>query len=136
MWKGSGSDSELYYSSSDGYTWASQAQIYNSGTSADPAITVFNGQLYAMWKGSGSDQGVYYDSGDGSTWAAQTQVTNVDTNAGPAIAAFNGQLYDLLKGPNTNNVLYWASGAWTPAGFQPLQALLVLSLRRSFPQVS
>jgi hypothetical protein len=47
-------------------SWTPQQEITGSGTSAGPALTVFNGQLYALWKGSGSDSGVYWSSTSGS----------------------------------------------------------------------
>ena len=66
MWKGTGLDTGLYWSSSDGSTWAPQQQILNVGSSEGPALAALNQRLYGIWKGSGSDSGVYWASASGA----------------------------------------------------------------------
>jgi len=66
MWKGTGLDTGLYWSSSNGTTWTGQQQIGNVGSSEGPGLAAFNGRLYAMWKGSFDDSGVYWASSSGS----------------------------------------------------------------------
>ncbi|WP_410672703.1 hypothetical protein [Amycolatopsis sp. cmx-4-68] len=66
MWKGTGTDTGLYWSSTDGTTWAGQQKMPNAGSSEGPGLAALNGTLYAMWKGSGSDPGLYWASASAS----------------------------------------------------------------------
>lgn len=43
-------------------------------SSIGPALSEYNGKLYAMWKGSGNDQKLWYASFDGSNWSSQSRV--------------------------------------------------------------
>jgi hypothetical protein len=45
-------DQNLYYASFDGSKWSAQTQIPGVASGIGPALSEFNGKLYAMWKGS------------------------------------------------------------------------------------
>ena len=66
MWKGTGLDAGLYWSSSDGNTWTGQQQIGSVGSSEGPGLAAFNGRLYGVWKGSQNDPALYWASSSGT----------------------------------------------------------------------
>jgi hypothetical protein len=76
-WKGEGTDTGIYWSTTSGldpdsnsgqYTWAPQQVVPNVGTSASPALANFKDVVYMAWKGAGNDVAIYMSSlgGDGA----------------------------------------------------------------------
>ena len=79
-WKGEENDQNLWYASFDGLNWSTQAHLSPPGTpnpniasSIGPALSEYNGKLYAMWKGRDNDQRLWYASFDGSNWSSQSR---------------------------------------------------------------
>ena len=100
----------------EGTTVQAQAQAPDVVSSTSPAISEFNGKLYAVWKDA-TDAGLSYASFDGSTWSAQARIPKVASSAGPSLAAFDNKLYAAWKGSNTDQRLWYASfdrSKWSP----------------------
>ncbi len=74
-----------------------------------PAISQFNGTLYAAWKGLGSDDRLWYASFDGSKWSAQVQIPNATSSTSPALSVFGNNLYVAWKGDGTDQRLWYAA---------------------------
>jgi hypothetical protein len=65
-WMGSGGDLDLWWSSSDGYTWTPQQRMPNSMRSSDsPSLAAYNDRLYAAWRGTNSDYTLYWSDSNG-----------------------------------------------------------------------
>jgi hypothetical protein len=112
VWKGQLNDAAIYWSSFDGSNWAaSQQRINGVGTSAGPALAVFNNRLYAAWKGELNDVAIYWSSFDGSNWASQQRINGVGTSAGPSLSYFTGdnRLYIAWKGELDDVAIYWSA---------------------------
>jgi hypothetical protein len=73
-------DQRIFYSRFNGTSWVAQTLIPGIGTSAGPALSVFNNQLYMTWKGITGDDRVFYSHFNGTTWAAQQIVPGIGTN--------------------------------------------------------
>jgi hypothetical protein len=100
----------------EGATAHAQTQAPDVVSSIGPAISEFNGKLYAVWKDA-TDSGLWYASFDGSKWSAQARIPNVASSAGPSLAAFDNKLYAAWKGNNTDQRLWYASfdgSKWSP----------------------
>ena len=83
--------------------------IPNAGTSAAPALSEFNNQLYLAWKGEGNGTGIWWSKFDGSSWAPQQRVPNVGTSAAPALAdEFPRALYMAWKGEGNGTGIWWS----------------------------
>jgi hypothetical protein len=100
----------------EGAVAEAQTQAPDVGSSIGPAISEFNGKLYAMWKDA-TDAGLWYASFDGSKWSAAARIPNVASSSGPSLAAFGNKLYAAWKGQNTDQRLWYASFdglKWSP----------------------
>lgn len=129
VWKGEGTDSGIYYSTttalkpnaaSSQYSWTPQQKIPNVGTSKGPALANLKGVIYLVWKGEGTDEAIYlstrHDSGD---WAPQQKVPGVSgTSSGPALAVTNDTLYLGWKKEQGSSEILWSTSAngkkWSP----------------------
>ncbi len=127
-WKGAGNDAGIWFSTYEGNGggtgWAPQKPVLGVGTSAAPALAVYNGLLYMAWKGAGDDTGIWFTTGvqaDGSiNWARQLNVTFFDsqgtqqwipvgTSDRPSLTVYNGQLYMAWKGAGDDEGIWWTS---------------------------
>jgi hypothetical protein len=100
----------------EGATAEAQTPAPDVASGISPAISEFNGKLYAVWKDA-ADAGLWYASFDGSKWSAQARIANVASSAGPSLAAFDNKLYAAWKGSNTDQRLWYASfdgSKWSP----------------------
>ena len=114
-WKGMEFDDRIFFTTSNGSTWAPQTLVPGVGTSAGVALAVFGNQLYMAWKGEGFDQGIYWSSFNGTSWAPQKQVPGVATSSGPRLAVDANALYMAWKGMEDDQRLWWSSfngSAW------------------------
>ena len=114
-WKGMEFDDRIFFTTSNGSTWAPQTLVPGVGTSAGVALAVFGNQLYMAWKGEGFDQGIYWSSFNGTSWAPQKQVAGVATSSGPRLAVDGNALYMAWKGMEDDQRLWWSSfngSAW------------------------
>ncbi len=116
--------------------WSSQQPIAGNGTTGNPAMAVFNGELYAMWKGVNGDDNLYWATSNGTTWSAAQEITGASSGTGPSLAVFNGRLYATWQ--SSNDSIYWANttgSAWsdiqliTNRGSSAAPALAVLNGR-------
>ena len=99
-----------------GATAEAQTQAPDAVSNIGPAISGFNGKLYAVGKDE-TDGGLWYASFDGSKWSAQTRIPKVASSASPSLAAFGKKLYAAWKGSNTDQRLWYASfdgSKWSP----------------------
>ena len=83
LWKGIFGDQTMWYSTSNGTSWAAQKQIPGVWQQRGPGIAVFNNALYACWKGELGDQSIWYSDFNGAAWAPQKQITGVGHESGP-----------------------------------------------------
>src|SRR5271163_4476944 len=133
VWKGSGTDTTIWFSSAPSlqpnssgvYGFSPQSQVKTAsggtfGTSTGPAIASLNGTFYLFYKGT-SDNYIYWaTSSDGLTWndnhklalgnsvLSQNNNQNPETGAAPAVASANNCLYLFWQGASDNNV-YWTA---------------------------
>ena len=60
---GSEGDTNLWWSSFDGFNWAPQQRISDSMASSNsPSLAAFQGRLYMAWRGTSPDVQLYYSS--------------------------------------------------------------------------
>jgi hypothetical protein len=100
----------------EGATAEAQTQAPDVVRSIGPAISEFNGKLYAVWKDA-TDAGLWYSSFDGSKWSAEARIPKVASSAGPSLSAFDNKLYAAWKGSNTDQRLWYAfydGSKWSP----------------------
>lgn len=111
VWLGEGSNDGLYYATSrDGLTWSGNKAIPNAGSSASPALVIFNGAPVLCFKGVPNDGGIYstiYHASSDS-WAPVVQTGPFGTSAGPTLAVYQGQLFMAWKGGGNDTGLYWS----------------------------
>jgi hypothetical protein len=115
-WVGADGDTNLYYSSFDGSTWAPQQPIRGVASDVGPALRVIYGRLYAAWVGA-DDPSLFYSSFDGSTWAPQQVIPGVGSSVGPTLAVFDGLLYAAWRGADGDQQMYYSSfdgSNWAP----------------------
>jgi hypothetical protein len=109
IWRGAGTDDQLWYASFDGSKWAAPARIGGVGTSAAPSLAVFRDKLYAAWKGRRTEQTLWFASFDGLKWSGRARIPGGSSSAGPWLSVFRDKLYAAWKGMNTDQILWYAS---------------------------
>jgi hypothetical protein len=92
-------------------------------TSAAPALTAQNGQLFLAWKGSGNnDVSVAgYNLGSNRSFS-KTSMLGL-TEDGPAITVANGELYLAYLQPVDKHVCTWPQSDWNKVGAKFLGAV-------------
>ncbi len=85
-----------------------QTQIPDAVSGNGPAISEYDGKLYAAWKDA-SDAGLWYAFFDGSKWSAAARIPKVASSSGPALVVFGNKLYAAWKGRGTDQRLWYAS---------------------------
>jgi hypothetical protein len=125
-WGGTDPVQSIQYCTFDGNVWSAPISPNNMGTSAMPALAVFNGTIYMAWKGvnrPGSDDiKIYYSSFDGSNWAPQQIVPNVGTTGGLSLTVFNNMLCLSWKGQGDDTRIFFSTfdgNNWTPQQIVP-----------------
>jgi len=93
----------------DSYEWRKAAQVAEAGTSAEPALATFKGNVWMAWKGE-SDTRIFVASLDGSTWSKGEPVSGIGTSAAPALAAVGSDLFLAWKGERDNQI-FWAKSS-------------------------
>ena len=134
----SSSDESIWYSWFDGTAWNGDIQIQTNqsstpGTSAAPALVVYNDLLYLVYQ-STADQSMWYSWFDGTTWYGDIQIqtnqpSTPTTSAAPALAVNGGNntLYLVYKASGGDDMWWsWFNGAdWqgdVQIQFAPLNA--------------
>jgi hypothetical protein len=110
-WDGVDGDDALYFAQNDEpefNEWPDQASIPGAGTSARPALAMFNGQMYAAWKGVPGDSTIYWSRQEGSSWMPPQGIAGRGTSDGPALTAFGDRLYMFWKGIEGDTDAYFA----------------------------
>ena len=110
VWKGSGSDTQIYWAAFDSATWSGQQEIPNTSTDHAPALAAFGGSLYLAWSNT-ADDGITYARFDGSQWSGPLSTGNAGTSSGPALTACNGTLYLAWKGSGTDPKVWWKASS-------------------------
>jgi hypothetical protein len=105
----------MWWSKFDGTKWSPEQQGVGTGTSARPALAVYNNTLYAVWKGVPNDTRIFWSKFDGTKWLPE-QMLQGNTSDAPSAAAFNGYLFVAWKGVPGDNKMWWSAfnGSWTP----------------------
>src|SRR6201999_1622068 len=108
-------DNKMWWSKFDGTKWSQEQTGLGTGTSARPALAVYNGALYAVWKGVPNDTRLWWSKFDGTKWSTE-QTLQGNTSDAPSAAAFNGYLFVAWKGVPGDNKMWWSAfnGSWTP----------------------
>ena len=78
-----------------------------------PALTAFNGSVYAAFQGLNASNDLYVTSSlTGTNFPAATRYTNLQSSSAPALATFNNQLFMAFRGLNADNDFYVTSSAY------------------------
>jgi chitinase len=120
-------DGQLWYTSFDGTTWATDTKIEGPEVSSPhqnlrfraphAAAVVFNGTLYCLY--SGTDGILHYISTtDGSNWSKTpaTPFTTAQYSGPPGVAKFGGKLYCMHEGAGESGQLRYSTfdgAGWT-----------------------
>ena len=109
-WKGSGSDTQIYWAAFDGATWSSQQVVPNTSINYTPALAAFGGSLYLAWSHP-ADDGIAYARFDGNQWSGPQLIGDAGTSSGPALTACNDTLYLAWKGSGTDPMVWWKASS-------------------------
>lgn len=113
VWRGSGPDQDLWYTSSKiGYiasSWLPQSHI-SSGSSGAPCLATFKGHLQCCWRGVNDNLSLWFSAFDGTVWAPQNTAPYAQSDVGPAMVALpDGSMIMLAwTGHDNDDTLYWA----------------------------
>ncbi len=120
-WGGTDPAQSIQYCTFNGNVWSAPICPNNMGTSAMPALAVYNGTVYMAWKGmtrpSGDDIKIYYSSFDGNSWAPQQIVPGVGTSGGLSLTVFNDLLCLSWKGQGDDTRIFFSTfdgSTWAP----------------------
>ena len=141
VWKGSGNDDSMWFSTLVNGVWATQQQLGGGGgTSTGPAVACdFDEAIVVAWRGIGSDQHIWYTSAQVESsvdqptgplqWASQRVVDGGGlTDLSPSLAVLrtggNNQLYLGWKGAGSDSSVHYATvpylgGTWQVLGTVP-----------------
>ena len=111
VWRGEGSNDNLYYATSqDGRTWRGNEIIAGASSSIQPALAIFNGAPVLCFKGGGNDGGIYSTTYNlhSDSWAPIVATGPFGTSHGPTLAVYEGKLFMAWKGINNDTDLYWS----------------------------
>ncbi|HEY2711830.1 MAG TPA: tachylectin-related carbohydrate-binding protein [Chthoniobacterales bacterium] len=110
-WDGVPGDDGIYFAQNADpafQDWTDQSPVPGVGTSARPALAMFNGQMHMAWKGVDGDSTIYWSRFDGSNWTPQRPIFGRGTSRGPALAALGNRLYMFWKGIDGDSDAYFA----------------------------
>ena len=110
-WDGVPGDDALYFAQNPDpafNNWTSQGQIPGAGTSARPALAMFNGMMHAAWKGISGDSTIYWSRFDGESWTPQKHILGRGTSSGASLAVQGNRLYMFWKGIDGDSDAYFA----------------------------
>ena len=96
---------------------AQQITLGDRGTSAEPALELYQNKLFMAWKGKEADQKIYYSSFDQNTWSQQLSLRDRGSSHGPAMAAYQNKLFMVWKGMDDDPKIYFSTyerNAWSP----------------------
>jgi hypothetical protein len=92
--------------------WTAQATQPQAGSTRSPALTYFNGKLYAAWVGT-TGNAVFYSSFNGKTWSSQATISGswgtALTSNPPTLAVFKGQLYAAWTGNAASSDIWYST---------------------------
>jgi len=111
-WDGVEGDDAIYFAQNDDpefNEWSGQDVIPDAGTSARPALAMFNGRMHAAWKGVPGDSTIYWSRHNGSSWTPQQGIAGRGTSEGPSLAVLGDRLYMFWKGIEGDSDSYFAS---------------------------
>lgn len=117
VWRGADNDQNLWWATFDGKNWTGQKPIHGEGTSNDPALAVFHGELYLVWNGVAHDSAIYWTKFDGrkQQWSPRKPlpgggvVPGVGTDQSPALAIYQDKLYMTWKGVGADKHIWWSN---------------------------
>jgi hypothetical protein len=113
VWRGEGSNDNLYYSTStDGQVWAGAGHVIPGAASTiQPALVMFNAFPVLCFKGGTNDGGIYSATYDlnGSKWSPVVHTGPFGTTCGPTLAVYQGQLFMAWKGDGSDTDIWWAT---------------------------
>jgi hypothetical protein len=109
--KGSGTDTAVYYNSTNGSQWGNDKGVQNCKTDTPVALADFKTKLYLAFKQASSNN-IYTSTFNGSAWApSPTPVLSgvAKTTQAVALAAFGTKLYLAHKGASDAKIFYTSS---------------------------
>jgi hypothetical protein len=110
-WDGVPGDDAIYFAENTNPAvndWGSQGQIPGAGTSARPALAMFNGKMHAAWKGISGDSAIYWSRFENGSWLQQKSIPGRGTSNGPSLAVLRDRLYMFWKGIDGDSDAYYA----------------------------
>jgi hypothetical protein len=121
-WRGADQDQTVYWSklNEDTQVWDQQNPVRGAGTSNNPALAVYRGQLYLVFNGGASDSNVYWSVFDPAMqqWSYRQPIPGAGTDGSPAAAAFDDRLYAAWKGVGDDKNIWWSTfdgQSWLPS---------------------
>lgn len=124
VWKGAGSDLNIYLSWYDGKRWSWPKPLQFAQTDVTPGITCRNGELFLAWKASGTDKlfWIRLDS-DGNALLVEPHEVCWDGRSfsGPALAELDGIIYAAWKAVGNPADLRLAAWSVDAERFAPAQ---------------
>jgi hypothetical protein len=119
-WQGQSSPYHIWYSTFDGTSWSTEAEVPNAETNeyTGPTLAVYGGSLFLAWQGASSPHNIWYASFNGTKWTSQAKVPNalVNTSSAVGMAAHGGNLYLAWAGQSSPYDLWYSSfngTSWT-----------------------
>jgi hypothetical protein len=109
VYKGSGTDQRLFWTTYNGASWSYPQQIPGANSTNGGYLQVFNGRLNVVYKGSGTDERLWSASYDGSAWTSPQPIPYANSTNGAYLAAFGGRLQMVYKGSGTDQRLFYSA---------------------------
>ena len=108
VWKESGEEETLWYSTFDGSVWAEQQPIPHAASADGPALAFYRGSIHAAWRGPRDDERIWGASFDGVSWTVPSNLPdNFASCLAPALVVFRDQLYAAFKGRQGDCRIWW-----------------------------
>jgi hypothetical protein len=111
-WKAKSSSDEIWFTTWNGKTWASQAKVsgtdpnWTAKTGAAPALSYTHGAITLAWMGASSHEVWYTVWLSSHKWASQIEVAGSKTSTGPAIESVTYAALWLWKGYSNEDIYF------------------------------
>jgi hypothetical protein len=126
VWRGEGSDDALYWATSQNpASWTHHGAIPQAASTSQPALTVFNGNVFLAFKGLDTD--IYMTQianvsllPSNAQWNVRYPIPAVGTAAGPSLCVLNSELFMAWRGDPGDTAIWYSSSptgaanAWAP----------------------
>ena len=133
VWKGAGTDTGIYWSTSselnpdprtNQYSWSAPQRVPDAETSVTPAVVHFKGEIYLAWRGAGEDAIIYLSTLDSNgVWAPKRALLALGgTSDPPALAATGDKLYLAWKARYPGEEIFFSTTdgtTWSPKATVP-----------------